>query len=117
MKGVSGSLLALDVLGLLTLAPSQRSRLLALRAAVAKAARTIGPASAAPAIFDALLVPVWRRSVSRARATSWVGMFGSPPSGAFARRCVRGGRMGNDLGRLIRLASAVDRQDRGGPSH
>ena len=58
MKGVSGSLLASDVLRQLASDRPPRERLTKVRSIIATALNTIGPASAARGALDALAAPL-----------------------------------------------------------
>jgi hypothetical protein len=111
MKGVSGSLLALDILHALAVESQDRSRVQRARAVLARASAVVGPASAARTILDALVAPLAEQAGFRIESHG-LGreIVGTLERGRSRAAVLAIGGWGSDLTRLAKLASSAEEQ-------
>ena len=103
MKGVSGSLLSLDVLRSMGGSAEERSRTARARSLLESALRAIGPTSAARRVLDALAVPLLESVGLRIVAGSvGQGVVGALQANGVSVATVAVGGWEDDLARLIR---------------
>jgi N-6 DNA Methylase/Eco57I restriction-modification methylase len=110
MKGISGSLLSVDVLTTLTMEGKVRGTAARLRSSLAGAFRLVGPASAARHVFDRLVLPLAQTldlDVAIGRDTS-PDVCGAVKKNGFPAAVLAVGGWGADLWRLARLISTYE---------